>query len=310
MFHLSFDDYDDVSMAYGDDHILAAYGIPFGQWIQSPVPGRSDSTPSFITNKAGRSIIWKDFGYVGKSGNLQLLVQLIEGINDGPKLAEIILQRLNSTPVPRPNIAKTKAEEAGIEYSKFYTKNESKYWDELGLTTEYLIQNNYYVCKKLSLDGRLLWKSVINKPTYVYIDNGPDQVWQAYRPNNPKGEKHISWNTTTKLLGKQFITHYKHIIFGSSVKDTLVTRHLNFQAVNYGGETVIPSEEFAAKTIKFFKRAYCYMNNDKTGLEITEKYKALGFIPILNPPGTPKDPSDFKLSLGEEALFKNIKSQL
>lgn len=310
MFYTGYKCYEDVSYQYGDDHILAAYGIPFGQWIQSPLPGRQDDTPSFITNKAGRSIIWKDFGYIGKSGKLELLVQLLEGISDGPELAKRILQRLKSTPVPRPNITRQSAVESGIEYSRYYNKNDVKYWKELGLSPEYLLENDYYVCRQLSMDGRLIWKNTINKPTYVYIDNVEKEIWQAYRPLNAKGEKHISWNTNHVLLGKKFVTNYSHIIFGSSVKDSLVTRHLKFQSVNYGGEAIIPDEEFAAKTLKIFKRAYCYMNNDTTGLKVTEMYKALGFIPILNPPGTPKDPSDFKLSLGEDALLKNIKSQL
>lgn len=315
MFCAGIRSYEDLLTLYSEDQICFVYGIPIGESICSPLPGRQDKTPSFKARKTDDGkIVWRDFYYPPgqqPTGDVKNLIMLLEGV-DEHELVKRLMPKMKGTPLtynsPTPRIIS-----AGIEFAKYWHEWEKKYWEEgLDMNSAFLMKNDTYPCRELIGDDHVIWRSTEKAPTYVHIVDIANNIWQAYRPKNPKGKKHWSWNTERVLFGTKHIKHNQHVIFTSSNKDRMAVIKTGYQSVCYGGEAIVPDEAFARRTLeKFNGNAYAYMNNDATGIMVAELYKKLGFRIIVNPPDQPKDPSDFIMKhQSYSQLHYLIKSQM
>ena len=313
--------YLDLINTYSEDYILHIYDLPIGINTHSPVREKDD-TPSFrIRQRPNNRHSWIDFGYKGPHPpkDIFTLLKLIEERENNKALSDnevvcLINKRIKEgtvnykTYIPK---GKTTASSAAVIYGLKYREYELTYFETNFLFTEaFLLENNYYPCRQLYFNEQVLWKSTEKKPTYVYIEDPESNVFQAYRPYNPKGQKHFSWNTNRLILGKKELKHNIYMLFVKSVKDYLVLTWLGYQCVFYAGEKIIPTIEETKEFKIIFKYLLYYGDNDETGLSVIEQYKILGFHAFCNPIDKPKDPSDWAMIDKYEPLIKFLKTEI
>lgn len=308
------ENFDTLVARYGEEYIVNAYGFPIGINFSSPIRNTPDTHPSFRINITPKGTIgWKDFTLPADNNNLRHLLELVEETTDERLLVKRIKAQIANTNI-HASLNKTtkrirKVEHCGSSYRKFWYEWEKTFWALGDMTPEFLMNNYCFPLSKLFLNGTTIWKSEQTKPSYLYVIDQNTNSFQAYRPYNPKGEKHFSWQLHNRLLGAKTLTHTDHLIITSSYKDKLVLNKINYQSGASSSETTLLPIKGIQKLLKNFKKVGVMMNNDKAGILMMNKYIELGLIPIWIPLNYPKDPWDIMIKYDYTEVDYIIKSQ-
>lgn len=193
--------------------------LEVGKMYSSPLPGRGDSSASFIVyrgvNKPNRSaeeaktdftkmLFWKDWGFGEHLGHRPIhLVQHLFGLTRDE--AKTRLGNLDLIEVPK-SVA-IKAKRALFPISDFnYTTRELQYWRRRYITADVLKHFNVGGTRYILKEGQPTFDSRQGNPTFTYWNH--DGTYMIYRPE-PK------W--LYRKPGKAFLLGYDQLPYRGRV---------------------------------------------------------------------------------------------
>jgi len=190
---------------------------------------------------------------------------------------------------------------------------EEKYFESFRISKKTLEKYNVKTLRALYINESLVWRGTEANPVYLYTVN---ERFKAYKPLTK--DKENKWKSNTKLddvFGLEQLPEKGSILFvTSSLKDVMLLDELGFPSIAF------PSEEFPIKgesskkvadILKSleprFKHILFFLNNDSTGIKMSEKCKVrYGYNYIVLPEG-PKDPSDYAKKYNVTKTKRTIK---
>jgi hypothetical protein len=195
-----------------------------------------------------------------------------------------------------------------------WSKEHINYWKQYELDEEDVVYDTVPI-KAYWYNGI---KFNINKIAFAYTFGNYN--YKIYIPFADRKKKELKFihNRADIIQGENQLKYDKRtLIITSSNKDVKVLRK-QARVNNFDYEVVAPMSEttpISKEKMDFYKSKYeyilLYYNNDERGIiNSTEHSKRYDIPYIVNPKGTPKDPSDFVKELGSERLTMFLREQL
>lgn len=277
-------------------------------------PLRIDPGPSFQIRKSKKSnlIYWKDYGLSNQLGiDAISLVMHLFNLSRKEAVEKIWVDIIESDkPLPSINLS---VDITSIPYKFYYGELldwELNYWNSIGIPKDLL---DYYNVKSLTAlyrTDKLIWKSVLNSPAYIYLYKNKIDAFKSYRPLDKKGDKFRGQNNGDILEGfEQLPDEWEHLIISKSTKDVMTLRRL-------GVVSCSPTSENSFRTLlknkdeinRRFKRKFIFFDNDEPGIKASKLLQdETGWDSISLPINFSKDPSDL---VKKDKSYKRLSSFL
>lgn len=277
-------------------------------------PLRKDPKPSFQIRRSKKSdlLYWKDYGLSEQLGfDAISLVRHLYGLSREEAVKRIWDDIVESKePLPKIHLS---VDTTSIPYKYYYGELsdwEMSYWKSRGIPKEIL---DYYNVKSLTAmyrTDKLVWKSVKDNPTYIYLYLANKDAFKAYRPLDPRGDKFRGQNNGGLLEGfEQLPDEWEHLIITKSTKDIMTLRRL-------GVVSCSPTSENSFRTLlknkdelnRRFKRKFIFFDNDGPGVKASKLLKEeTGWESIVLPKSYSKDASDL---VTKDKSYKRLSSFL
>ena len=189
---------------------------------------------------------------------------------------------------------------------KPFDYNDFKYWDNYYIPLDLLQQYNisslkcYFLYKK---DKRYTFEASKSNPMYCYeFSDFNLTTYKIYRPFGDKKQKWTFSGSKNNIEGyDQLNLHGDLLIITKSMKDVLVLRLFNIDAISLQGEGNDLSEILLEKLLKRFKKIVLLYDNDLAGEIATLKLNKQYNIPYVYIPkeSNCKDISDYIKEFGK-----------
>ena len=306
----------ELLLEHNNEETYMAYylGIPIKKGLfVSPLRVDHKPTCSFYR---GRQLYFKDFA-TGECLSFENVVMKKYGCNYHEALKIIatdfgIIDGSKPKIVPiQPIFKKEKKTIIQIE-AKSFTKEELEWWEQFGITKNILTKYRVYSCKTVFLNGRI--ESIYDSkcPSYGYYFGNEEgrELWKIYYPYR-KNFRFIGNIKTTTIQGyNQLPKKSKLLVITKSLKDCMVLYNLGIAAIAPQSETQFIQDNVLEVLKKRFKHIVLLFDNDKTGLEFTNKIKRKykWITPMIIPlKYKAKDISDFYKAYGRDKTIELIK---
>jgi len=289
-------------------------------------PFRDDNDPSlsFIYTDKGK-LLWRDwgdvsqakpdnvFGFVMKLFNcpyfeaLKIINKELQLGLDGEDTSLAIPKKHFKT--IRAPLNKKKAVPIYVQ-RKFFTAHEIAFWEQFGISVRTLAEYNVYPVGYSSVNGYTYKKSSEGNPVFAFeFVSYKSRCYKIYAPYHEH-----KWLTNCPVNIIQGLDQLR--IFGDlliitkSLKDVMLLREYDYDAIAPQSESSIISVDLFNKLKDRFEKIILFYDNDAPGKIASEKFSdELGIDYILIPDeyGV-KDLSDFYKKYGDEKTLKMFKS--
>lgn len=252
-------------------------------------PFRADRNPDcYFVNKSGK-LYFRDyaeksydvFDIVIRKKVLRNFGQAVRKIwSDIPNILAGKLDNSNRTITVIEKTVKPKLKKRIRVKRKLFSKRELEFWNIGGLTItqEQLHHDFIYSVERYWINDDLY--SLINM-TFCYHYGGYN--YQIYRPNKPKGKRHISVPVShgdLNLIPKQ----YHYLVITKSKKDAFFLRRLGINAIHIVSESILLNSEIMMELYENYKVIFTLFDNDYAGKKASIRYRDLyKTIPLLYP---------------------------
>lgn len=241
-------------------------------------PLRKDDNPSFgiFVSKITNSLLFKDQG-TGHSGNCFKFVQLVESLSNYREALEKVNKDLNLNLLTKSKKGtdikyKYKASKTKIEIkTKNFTKTDDDYWESFYISRDTLKQYKVRPISHIWVNDTLLpWRYSKEYPMYAYqIYN----KFKIYRPFNKEKEKWLTNCTLYDIQGYEQLPNIgKLLLITKSLKDVMVLKELNYNAISVNSENSIIPKKIMSDLIKRFDKIIIFFDNDNSGKEGAKKF--------------------------------------
>jgi hypothetical protein len=204
-----------------------------------------------------------------------------------------------------------------IQYEPQYklSKESREYWDNIGLTEQWLKFFKIQAANNLYVDGVEYWTSKSDNPIFIYKIF--DKI-KAYRPLEVnKSKKWISNVSRYDIQGWEQLPEINDndtIIITKSLKDVAVLRTLGYLAIAPSAESVmIPSTAMRMLSTQYgIKKFILLYDRDHGGMMGVKKmftaYNGMYNITFkFLRKGLPKDVADFRREFSEDTVKRYLK---
>jgi hypothetical protein len=288
-------------------------------------PFREDKKPSFciFKDKFYNGLLHKDFGdarYVGDC--FSFVEQRFAGYTYKDALERVLqdlclgnLRKYLSYSDRKPTEKTTKLR-CLLQYEPLYKLSEQAetYWNEIGLTKEWLSFFKIHGANTLYVDGQETWRSTPSNPIFIY--KVFDKI-KAYRPlEEMKSRKWISNVSRYDVQGWEQLPEMNDnetIVITKSLKDVAVLRTLGYLAIAPSAESVMipPTAMKMLYTQYGIKKFIVLYDRDHGGMMGAKKmftaYRGLYNITFkFIGRGLPKDVADFRRIYGESSTKRYL----
>lgn len=185
---------------------------------------------------------------------------------------------------------------------------DDKYWGDYYINQSKCLYYNVYPLHSLFINRNLVYTFSYNDIGYAFktITKEKGEHWECYFPmrKKSKGVPRFLRNHS-HVSGLNKIKEAEFGLITKSRKDLLVARNLGIQVCHLAGESVIPKEWELNFIFYKWKKVFCLLDFDETGIRTGIKLKKLGVIPLFFTNGRygtydfgTKDLSDFVKEYG------------
>lgn len=286
--------------------------------------GHIESTPSMRLSYYNGHIRWKDFGYLGKSGNvIQLAMLLFNKPNAYFEVLQDVFELMQGSIVYTPPInIRRHAIVQQIKYKPILQSFQVDYYKLFGISKETLKFYNTVYATEFLYENNLWHKSNPIDFMNLYLFNPAENVWHINRPyaDIEKGQinpnnKHRPHNMKDILMGyKQLPKNADCMGITKSYKDVMLNYECGIPSICLYGEHMIIPEYIISLLKSRCKKLIYFGDNDSTGLKVQQIYKERYHLDVWSPPKE-KDQTDFvKSHNGDKSelikLFNQLKVNL
>jgi len=216
-------------------------------------PFRKDDSPSFgiFQSRYYHGLLHKDQGdprYVGDC--FSFVSQMYTGISYKEALNMVHrdlylgkLRRSLSYSDRKPTEKTTKLTKLiQFEQNSKFSLFERKYWEDIGITSEWLKFFKIYSSKRLFIDGKelLQWVSTPKNPVFIYKIFDKMKIYRPFEKN--KSYKWLSNTTRYDIQGWEQLPEMNNettLIITKSLKDVAVLRTLGYLAIAPPAESIL-----------------------------------------------------------------------
>lgn len=268
---------------------------------------RQDKNPTCLINRYGDTLLYRDFAINDKLDCFAYIMkkytvtfqQSLEMINLDFKLRLMPKTKIIYTPKPViiTDFDISKIEKAPTElevHLRDWSLNDKSFWNKkYGITISELKHFKVFPIQGFWIKGKYFKTGNISYGYYFGLLPDGRQGWKIYQPY----DKDFKWLTNcpeTVFQGYDQLPWLGNILFiTKSLKDVIVLYKLGLPAIAPHGESVNITKEFMDLLRKRFKHIVLLYDNDKPGIEATNKIVEQHSIPYFYMPENTKDPSDF-----------------
>jgi 5S rRNA maturation endonuclease (ribonuclease M5) len=181
-----------------------------------------------------------------------------------------------------------------------YLKLDLDFWSisDLNITEEILTKYKIFPLKAFSLKG---YEGIVKEPTYIFEHS----FQQLYQPNLEKHKGRYRAKTSKGVYGWDYLINHDKVIITKSFSDWFYLKLLGFNALHVLTEGNKFTEEDINK-LSQFKQVFILYDNDETGIEMANKLKVYGYIPVFYK--QEKDTKDMLKRFKSIDVIKTIKS--
>lgn len=204
-----------------------------------------------------------------------------------------------------------------IQYEPKYnlTDVERKYWEEIGITDNWMRFFKIYPAYRLFVNNQETWLSTAENPVFIYKIF--DKI-AGYRPlEQNKSRKWLKNTTRYDIQGWEQLPEYNitdTIIITKSLKDVAVLRTLGYLAIAPSSESVlIPPAAMKLLASKYgIKKFVLFYDRDHGGMTgVRKMFKAYNGTYNITfkffGKGHPKDVADFRRAYGKSITTRHLK---
>lgn len=311
-------------------HYLGYYTIKGN--IYSPF--RAEKSPSFNIGLFNETVRFKDYGSAGENGNLydllgkiynktylEVIDMIYLDLEKIKKSPETIFSDKVKTIITQKGV---RIKKNPIEDIKFivrpWQKHDEEFWNQFGITVEFLTMCNNYAISHIVLIQQGEEKIIpAEKYAYAYVEfkDGKQSVkiYQPYSIEHKWSNKHDPsvWDLWNKLPPKG-----KYLIITSSRKDAMcIWKNSGIPSTSLQAESYLPKSQVIEELKSRFEHIVIWYDNDfdkstNWGKQFAEKLSKEFNIPnfIIPEIYIAKDPSDFYKKYKKQAFLKLIKNLL
>ena len=253
--------------------------------FKSPIlsPFREEKSPSFTFKKVGNKIIFMDWGS-GFKGDAFTFVQRLHQcsfteslylINQKLQLG-LTDQNININIKPKELIVNEKdvSRNTIIQIEKqMFTLTDYRYWSQYGISIKTLNKYNVKSCRNVWINDKLSMTYSSSNPIYAYAFTNDDYIrYKIYRPLAQKKQKWISNITYKCIEGFDNLNKTGELlIITKSLKDVMCLRELGYDAISLHSEVTQYRDDIHQEISSRFKKIIIFYDNDKTGIEHSNK---------------------------------------
>jgi hypothetical protein len=274
--------------------------------IKSPL--RKDTKASLIYYKTETDYFFKDMATGQSWYGYDFFIEWANGLTNAFKIIESQRIPLRIIPVFSKRVP-NKPTKIGYNKRK-WKKEEVDWWLKQGIDENILLEN-VFPCTQIFIEKENRMVSV-SKTIYNYLYLFPDGSCKVYMPFAKQNE--FKFLTNSKYLqGLNLLEHKsKYLIWTKSFKDVLALKSMGIDAVAEHSEVVLPREKAVIYFKNHYAKQYCFLDNDKTGLESMSKIVELypQIQPIWLPPKAAKDLTDLVRIIGKESAYQTLIKQM
>jgi 5S rRNA maturation endonuclease (ribonuclease M5) len=241
-------------------------------------PFRQDLRPSFgiFKNKDDTALLWKDQA-TGECGNVVTFVKKLLDIYHNKQALkliwdEVVLCRIQHTERGKQVAELFKSAKSIISVKRRnFSETDDVYWDKYDIDRDTLKYFNVFPIS-------FFWVNEFQQP-FTYTKNDPMYAYKIfdkfkiYRPLSKL--KKDKWRTNCSSIDLQGYEQLpqtgKLLIITKSLKDVMVLYELGYNAVAVHSENDNLSKDIFSDLSKRFKRIIVFFDNDKPGLEASNK---------------------------------------
>lgn len=284
-------------------------------------PLRKDNSPTCAFFRgASEDIVFKDFsGHF--CGDFVKIVQFKNACsyqtalnivaNDfGYKYTRGLVKNSKPIQISTTNFVDKGSSEIRVEVQPF-TKDELKWFGEIGITEKILKKFKVFSCKTVFLNNIIHTVSSDKCPSFGYYrgkNNNGVELWRIYYPNRKEYRFISNWKATMIQGGQQLPEEGDVLVVTKSMKDVMCLYSLGITAIAPNSENLFLTQAQYDNLKKRFKYIVLFYDNDKAGLrnmwKFRHQYPDLKCIWL--PKNTSKDISDFYRKYGREETLKII----
>tara|TARA_R110000868_G_scaffold28617_4_gene107114 strand:+ start:11760 stop:12737 length:978 start_codon:yes stop_codon:yes gene_type:complete len=195
--------------------------------------------------------------------------------------------------------------------SRKWNKVDEEYWDQFGLSTEFLQNNNVKALENYWINDKLVYWYTEYDPVYSYEFGNAKR--KLYRPMSKKKEYRFLTNVKDDTWQGKLPKSANILIITKSYKDVLVLNILGYASTAPQSEAANIEESIITNLKSRFKKIYLLYDNDTPGKKYSEKVcNQHNLIPIFvpEPCNLHKDISDYRKIHGESNTLKFLKNAL
>lgn len=187
-----------------------------------------------------------------------------------------------------------------------FSIEELKFFYKRGIGIETLNKFEVISAKYVYVNNVIRHKQTINN--YIFVYTMYPTGCKVYRPNAEKTDKHKNYCSSNSVFGlKQLRKRGKWLIITKSPKDVMALHELGFNSICAGAESALLTKEVMTIISKRFDKIFTLMDNDKTGIAISNKFaKLYNTYPLFFSKELEKDTSDNVLKYGRKKTKKYI----
>lgn len=198
---------------------------------------------------------------------------------------------------------------------KEFSKSESEWWGDYGITDKILKKYHVFSCKNVFLNGNVISTSSDHCPIYGYYGGKKEgiELWRIYFPKRKSYRFLSNWDSK-KIQGvKQLPNEGKLLVITKSMKDCLSMYSCGIPAIAPCSETLFISNNLLETLKQRFKYIVVFYDNDLPGIlnmkKIQKNHPELNFFFIPRKYGA-KDFSDFYKKYGRKVTLDTIKKYI
>ncbi|TXG80984.1 MAG: hypothetical protein E6R13_07160 [Spirochaetes bacterium] len=278
---------------------------------------RKDKIPSlnFYYNASNR-LCYKDFGH--SQGNVFEFVKNLhecsyfEALQIINKDFNLGLGNSSISSLPTPTFKKEstilKPEKTTLIQVKVqnFTDFDIQYWLSYGITKETLVLYNVYSVSQVYLNKQLRFVYTKDNPIYAFVFNNKVKVYRPF--SNLKWLNNAGANVLQGI--DQLPETGELLIITKSLKDVMLFKELNFNAIAPQGESMAFDFSVIEDLKKRFNKIVVVYDNDDPGVRFSIKLTSTLNLKYWNIPKQyeEKDPTDFYKKYGKEETIKLLNS--